>query len=174
MDDDKRKSDTKGHLFTIEILMEGATNGLALEKLLRILNTEGIKDYKVKSGIELGKLIDLNIRESVKQALPQHKNAESKEEPELKKETDAKTKKQTAPATGDQDITSKLIEQLDSFKKNNALIRLTVIKGKGVKLNIPCRILNYDHDTQNVSVYHVDEKTVYLFKLNEIDDFVIG
>jgi hypothetical protein len=43
-----------------------------------------------------------------------------------------------------------------------------------VKLNIPCRVLNYDADTQNVSVYHVDEKKVYLFKLNEIDDFVTG
>jgi hypothetical protein len=174
MDDDKRKNDTKAHLFTIEVLMEATTNGLALENLLRILNTEAVKDYKVKSGMELGKLIDLNIRESLKQALPQRKDIESKKEPELKKETETKSKNQTAPVTGNQDISAKLIEQLDSFKNNNVLIRLTVVKGKGVKLSIPCRILNYDNDTQNVSVYHVDEKTVYLFKLNEIDDFVIG
>jgi hypothetical protein len=168
MEDDKKKSNVKGQLFTIEVLMEAETNGIAVENLLHILNTEAIKDYKVKSGIELGKLIDLNIKESVKQALPHRKDAETKKEAEFK------TKKQAYPAAPQEATSNTLIKQLESFIHNNVLIRLTVVKGKGVKLNIPCRVLNYDADTQNVSVYHVDEKKVYLFKLNEIDDFVTG
>jgi hypothetical protein len=168
MEDDKKKSRVKGQLFTIEVLMEAETNGIALEKLLHILNTEAIKDYKVKNGIELGKLIDLNIKESVKQALPNSKDAETK------KEAETKTKKQVYPTALQEATSNTLIKQIESFKQNNVLIRLTVMKGKGVKLNIPCRVLNYDAETQNVSVYHVDEKKVYLFKLNEIDDFVTG
>jgi hypothetical protein len=167
-EDNKKKSNVKGQLFTIEVLMEAETNGIALEQLLHILNSVAIKDYKVKSGIELGKLIDLNIKESVKQALPHWKDAETK------KEAETKTKKQANPAALQETASNTLIAQLESFIQNNVLIRLTVLKGKGVMLNIPCRVLNYDADKQNVSVYHVDEKKVYLFKLNEIDDFVTG
>jgi hypothetical protein len=150
MEDNKNNSNAKGQLFTIEVLMEAETNGIALEKLLHLLNTEAIKDYKVKSGVELGKLIDLNIKQSVKQALPH--------------------KKQDGTEAVQQGPSNKLIKQLESFKQNNDLIRLAVVKAKGVKLSIPCRVLNYDAETQNVSVYHVDEKKVYLIKLNEIDD----
>jgi hypothetical protein len=162
MEDDKKNSQNKGHLFTIEVLIEAPTNGLAIEKLLHLLNTEVIKDYKVKNGMELGKLIDLNIRESLKQALPQRKDAESKKEAE----PEQKSKKQKDPGP-----VQEIIKQLESFKENNILVRMTVFKGKGATMNIPCRILNYDTDSQNVSVYHVDEKRVYLFKLNEIDEF---
>lgn len=52
------------------------------------------------------------------------------------------------------------------------LIRLSVNKGRGVKLDIPCRLLNYDAGLELLSVYHVDEKQVYTFNLTEIDDIV--
>ena len=48
-----------------------------------------------------------------------------------------------------------------------------VNKGYGVKLNIPCRIINFDVNSQMLTVYHVDEKQVYSFTLNEIDEIVI-
>ncbi|MBD0382697.1 hypothetical protein [Paenibacillus sedimenti] len=137
MSQGKANTNQTGHLFTVEILIEDATNGLALEKLLHLLNTTTIKDYQIIKGIELGKLIELNTN-----------------------------KGNTAPAP------NRIIEQLEVFIANNTLIRLTVIKPKGIKLNLPCRILNYDSSSQNVTVYHVDEKKVYLFKLNEIDDYV--
>jgi hypothetical protein len=173
---DKNQLDPKGHLFTIEVLVEATTNGLALEKLLHLLNTEVIKDYKVKTGMELGKLIDLNINESLKQALPQRKDVDIKKETEVKKESALKKEPENKPkkVLGFEADSLKIIEQLESFKQSNVLVRLTILKGKGIKLNIPCRILNYDSETQNVNVYHVDEKKVYLFKLNEIDDFVAG
>lgn len=63
---------------------------------------------------------------------------------------------------------------IEYFKNNQTLIRLTVIKAKGVKLSIPCRVLNYDPPTQHLTVYHVDEKKVYQLHLSEIDDFKVN
>ncbi len=156
----------RGHLFTVEILIEETTNGLAMERLLNLLNTDKVKDYRIKSGIELGKLIELNVNDAIA-------NSElAKTEPEHKKET---AKKQHPAAQHESKATNKpIIDQLEKFKQENTLIRLIVVKGKGIKLNLPCRILNFDPATENVTVYHVDEKKVYLFKLNEIDDFVAG
>jgi hypothetical protein len=146
MDPQKSKDMMKGHLFTVEILLEDASNGQALEKLLHLLNSSEIKDYKIRKGIELGKLIELNLIENQKKTFPSSKRGEADSQ--------------------------QIIQRLEAFKQNNTLVRLIVMKGKGIKLNIPCRILNYDSDTHNVSVYHVDEKQVYLFNLNEIEDFV--
>ncbi len=58
------------------------------------------------------------------------------------------------------------------FIESGKLIRLNINKGLGVKLSIPCRILNYDSDKRLITAYHVDEKQVYTVGLNEIDDFV--
>jgi hypothetical protein len=159
------KADTSpnGHLFTVEILIEDATNGLAMEKLLHLLNVDTVKDYQIINGIQLGKLIELNTKKVSPPPLqPSKKTAV----------VPPSTVTATAKATTISGASDKIIEQLESFKLNNTLIRLTVIKGQGIKLNLPCRILNFDSSTQNVSVYHVDEKKVYLFKLNEIDDYV--
>lgn len=62
------------------------------------------------------------------------------------------------------------IELLERLKQSGDLVRVHVIQGFGKHLSIPCRILNYDASNSNVSLYHVDEKKVYLFKLNEIED----
>ncbi|NOU88075.1 hypothetical protein GC102_20205 [Paenibacillus sp. LMG 31460] len=159
------KADTSpnGHLFTVEILIEEATNGLAMEKLLHLLNVDTVKDYQIINGIQLGKLIELNTKkESPPPLQPSKKTAA----------VPPSTVTATAKVITNSGASDKIIEQLEGFKLNNTLIRLTVIKGQGIKLNLPCRILNFDSSTQNVSVYHVDEKKVYLFKLNEIDDYV--
>ena len=163
MSQGKANTSPNGHLFTVEILIEDATNGLAMEKLLHLLNVDTVKDYQIINGIQLGKLIELNTKkESTPPLQPSKKTAA----------VPASTVTATAKATANSGASDTIIEQLESFKVNNTLIRLTVIKGQGIKLNLPCRILNYDSSNQNVSVYHVDEKKVYLFKLNEIDDYV--
>jgi hypothetical protein len=59
------------------------------------------------------------------------------------------------------------------YIESNKLIRLNINKGRGVKMSIPCRIINFDTGNQMLTVYHVDEKQVYSVKLNEIDDFVV-
>lgn len=163
MSQGKGNTSPNGHLFTVEILIEDATNGLAMEKLLHLLNVDAVKDYQIINGIQLGKLIELNTKkESTPPLQPSKKTATFP----------PSTVTATAKATANSGASDKIIEQLESFKVNNTLIRLTVLKGQGIKLNLPCRILNYDSSNQNVSVYHVDEKKVYLFKLNEIDDYV--
>jgi hypothetical protein len=161
------KPNHTGHLFTVEILIEEASNGLAMEKLLHLLNaqTQTVKDYQILKGIELGKLIELNTT-TKKSTPPSYTGKKAITSPPPA--TPAPTMKSTAPSGAAEHI----ITQLDGFKANNTLIRLTVIKGQGIKLNLPCRILNYDSSNQNVTVYHVDEKKVYSFRLNEIDDYV--
>ncbi|MGO4107929.1 hypothetical protein [Paenibacillus sp. YAF4_2] len=62
-------------------------------------------------------------------------------------------------------------DSIRAFMKSNKLIRLIVNKGLGIKLSIPCRILNVDEDGNLITVYHVDEKQVYTFRMNEIEDF---
>ncbi|CAH0117789.1 MULTISPECIES: hypothetical protein [unclassified Paenibacillus] len=57
--------------------------------------------------------------------------------------------------------------------QQNRLIRFNINKGLGVKLSVPGRLLDYDPETQIICVYHDDEKQVYTFQLNEIDDLVV-
>ena len=65
-----------------------------------------------------------------------------------------------------------LENRIRTYIESNKLIRISVNKGRGVKLSIPCRALSYDADKQLMTVYHVDEKQVYTVGLNEIDDFL--
>ncbi|TXK80047.1 hypothetical protein [Paenibacillus sp. N3.4] len=161
MSQNKTNTSAGGHLFTVEILIEEATNGLAMEKLLHLLNVDIVKDYRINKGIDLGKLIEVNTTKERDSSIDFNK----KNTTALPASAASVTKQNDAAST-------KIIEQLESYKLHNTLIRLTVIKAKGIKLSLPCRILNYDNSSQHVTVYHVDEKKVYLFKLNEIDDYV--
>lgn len=151
---DRLTAGKKGFLFNVDILIEGYNNGIALEALLSLLNQGKIKDYKINSGVNLGKIIDATIQEQKPSKGP------SAAAPAKAEET----------KNNNQDI----INLIDYFKNNNTLIRLSVLKGKGVKLSLPCRILNFDQSTHNMTVYHVDEKKVYQFNASEIDDFIVG
>lgn len=64
-----------------------------------------------------------------------------------------------------------VITRIKEYIASNRLIRVHVNKGMGVKLSIPCRIINFDEQQHNLTVYHVDEKQVYTFNMFEIDDF---
>jgi len=77
--------------------------------------------------------------------------------------------KAVSPAGQDPDP---LEHRIRDYIESKRLIRINVNKGLGVKLSIPCRVLNYDSATQLITVYHVDEKQVYTVRLTEIDDFV--
>jgi hypothetical protein len=163
-------------LFNVDIMIEEDTNGRALEKLLQLLNSSSVEDYQVKQGIELGKKIEV----ALKQAILKDKGTSSapdaakqpKEAPRTESPGKPQGKAQESGAQAAKDDPHRVIwEQLQQLKESNKLIRLTVVKGKGVKLSIPCRILSTDPSVGNVTVYHVDEKKVYLFKINEIDDF---
>jgi hypothetical protein len=127
-----------------------------------VLNTTDIQDYLIKEGILLGKTIEIALRETI-----------SKKNSPVESASAQSIKKDLKPAIEDEDPHRDIWTQFQLFKKNNSLIRLTIIKSKGIKLNIPCRILNVDPSSGNVSAYHVDEKQVYLFTINEIEDFSV-
>lgn len=70
---DKKLQNTDGnYLFNVDILINARTNPLALQYLLEILNnnSDKVTDFKINSGLELGRSIDTLLR-SAKAALNQ-------------------------------------------------------------------------------------------------------
>lgn len=86
-----------------------------------------------------------------------HIKKEIKKEPAVKKNSES---------TIDEDI----FHLIDQWKHSNALIRLTAVKQKGVRLNIACKILNFEQASGNLTVYDVDAKKVELLHVSEIED----
>jgi hypothetical protein len=142
---EKDKSDKKMFLFHVDVLLEGYNKGMAQEALQALLRSDQVKYVQMESDPEA-----INIESDLQ-----------------------KPKKKETPKPNDA-IYQHIINQIEDFKKNNTLIRLSIVKGKGIKLSVPCRILNYEDASQNVTIYHVDEKKVYQYSLNEIDDLVVG
>ncbi|UVI31838.1 hypothetical protein [Paenibacillus spongiae] len=164
-DDDTGQS---AYLFNVDILVEGSANAVALERLLHLLNNNsGVRDFRVNSGIQLGEIIrELEQRNGSNYAavpIPEHMQGGM---------TAAVTEAASADASSAVSKPS-IAERIRGYIAENRLIRLSVNKGQGVKLNIPCRVIQFDESTQLITVYHVDEKQVYAFNWNEIDDFVV-
>ena len=67
-------------------------------------------------------------------------------------------------------VMASLLEQLAEWRKQNKLIRLKALKGKGKFLNIACKIVNHDLDNGTVTVYDVDRKVVETIRISEIED----
>ncbi|NBD26119.1 hypothetical protein [Paenibacillus glycinis] len=147
----KSEKQSDAHLFNVDLLVESGSAAEALELLLRLLNKAGFADYRIKSGVELGRLIETLEAQAEPRAIPV-------ELPSPRQQAD------TEPAPS-------VTDRIKGFIANNTLIRITVNKGFGIRLSIPCRLINLDESTQILTVYHVDEKQVYTFSLNEIDDF---
>jgi|GEM_PF-5136851 hypothetical protein len=80
--------------------------------------------------------------------------------------------KPDAPA-GSTEAGSAMRDLFQDFIEKQKLVRLTIVKGKGVKFEIPCRIVGLDMPNEQVTVYHVDEKKVYTFRFAEIDDYKV-
>ncbi|WP_172195527.1 hypothetical protein [Saccharibacillus qingshengii] len=169
----KTSQERSGFLFNVDILIEGSTNAETLQALLTLLNTsDKVVDLRINSGIELGKVIEsalasmkTNYVEKSKANLSAAKGFQAK----------AAAAAQTAAAATVAKALSQASSHLtpddirDSISKNR-LVRVVVNKPGGNRLSIPCRILNFDEPAQMISVYHVDEKQVYSFSLNEIDE----
>lgn len=200
---EREKQAKKKFLFNVNIMVEGYSNGIALETLLHFLNQEEFVDYEVKEGIELGKKIRDALGVIAEQStsspvgmdagdsshpavleegaamkinsLRARHNAgqKSQAQSEPSKETVKELPAAAIPGKLSQDvldISVSFMELLHQYKQENTLVRLTILKGKGVKLSIPCRILNYEAAGDSLTVYHVDEKKVYQFRLTEVDD----
>jgi nucleotide-binding universal stress UspA family protein len=182
----KPEPDNRSFLFQLDVLVNADTNGEALEQLIRVLNSGKFADYRIGSGIELGRVIEDALAQQKKSApSPASANAaqdkasvaaavaKAKDAVAKSRETDPSSKGQTTAGKGLSAAASEeMVERIRQFIETNKLIRLNVNKGRGVKLSIPCRVISLDMSTQLLTVYHVDEKQVHSLKLYEIDDFV--
>ncbi|UQZ35857.1 hypothetical protein C2I18_21375 [Paenibacillus sp. PK3_47] len=163
---DKKLQHTDGnYLFNVDILINARTNPLALQYLLEILNnSDKIADFNIKSGLELGRTIDTLLR-SAKLAL----NQESA--PPASFTVPAKQAGKQPDQQPPRDSAPDIFGRIRQYIQNNQLVRLRTNR-PGKQVSMPCRILNFDEAANSISVYHVDEKQVYTFKLNEIDEFM--
>ncbi|WP_340007903.1 hypothetical protein MHH52_08475 [Paenibacillus sp. FSL K6-0276] len=174
---DKKLQHTDGnYLFNVDILINAQTNPLALQYLLEMLNNnDKITDFNINSGLELGRTIDSLLR-SAKLALNQSSAPPTslKLPPKFtKKQLDEPINKQIeVPAQQTViETPADAYGKIRQYIQNNQLVRLRANR-YGKQVSMPCRILNFDEAANSISVYHVDEKQVYSFNLNEIDEFL--
>lgn len=159
-------------LFKVEVLVEAPNNGAALEQLLRALNAGDFADYRIASGIQLGAVIE----QALANAKPQPAAEPKATNPQVAQALARAAR--SAPAAAPKEAAKESVKsdplevRIRQFIQSNRLIRININKGLGVKMNIPCRVINFDAATQMLTVYHVDEKQVYTVRLNEIDDFI--
>ncbi|QMV43666.1 hypothetical protein [Cohnella cholangitidis] len=140
-----RSNQTPGgsYSFHVEINVSASSKGAALVQLRQVLSNADFENYKIIS------------------TLPAESDNVPASAPSAPKKA-AKNPSQPDP----------LETRIRQYIESNKLIRLNVNKGLGVKMSIPCRVINFDPSNQLLTVYHVDEKQVYSVVLNEIDDFV--
>lgn len=153
------------YVYNVQILVEDEHHASALTQLLNKLNKADFVDYKVVSGITLGQEIDARVN-----------NADTKTSIPIPR-TDTKTTAASSPSVSaapkqQNEQYDLSIEVFRQCKNKNKLIRLIVNRGLGIKASIPCRVINIDENDLLITVYHVDEKQVYTFRLNEIEDFI--
>ncbi|MCU6710394.1 hypothetical protein M6D81_16995 [Paenibacillus sp. J5C_2022] len=148
------------YVYQLEVMIEDDSHTAALEQLIRRMNGSGFLDYKITSGIQLGQLIE-ERKSDASSTIPIPIEPQSGEVSQQGDQSHAPAD----PAVHD---------TFHSFRKvmsNNTLIRLIVNRGLGIKMSIPCRIININENEQLLTIYHVDEKQVYTFRMNEIEDF---
>ena len=160
----QKKPDSDGaYLFQVDVMLHASSNGAALEQLLRVLNSGIFTDYRIGSGIQLGSAIEQALARTTQTVpIPIKEHAKSPGKEPVNAKPHAKESGKANP----------LEIRIRHFIQSNQLIRLNINKGRGVKMSLPCRVVNYDPSNQMLTVYHVDEKQVYTVFLNEIDDFI--
>ncbi|GAA3402059.1 hypothetical protein ACFFNY_35345 [Paenibacillus hodogayensis] len=192
MEPRKPAFERKKHLFRLEIMIEESTHTLALASLLQALNHPKVDDFRILDGMQFGKAIEQIVQTSKPQpfAIPQNQTVPAKngldtrQQQPSRKENGDSSRKQGSFVSPDQRQSpppspvnaeggTLNLQNLLHLQESGTLVRITAVKEKGVKLSIPCRILNFDSSAQQLTIYHVDEKKVYSFNLNEIEDIVL-
>lgn len=172
MTNKQQTNDDTEFLFNVDLMITGKNNAVALQKLLDILNNQQeLADFRVVNGIKLGVQIEQAIQAAGQQQTAVHIPASMKSKPSPASPPSTTTPNETpAPKDTSSSQEDDMGSWLSMYIESSQLIRVTINR-RGERMSIPCRILKYDNDDQTISVYHVDEKQVYTFKLNEIDDF---
>ncbi len=172
MTNKQQTNDDTEFLFNVDLMITGKNNAVALQKLLDILNNQQeLADFRVVNGIKLGVQIEQAIQAAGQQQTAVHIPASMKSKPSPASPPPTTTPNEIpAPKETSSSQEDDMGSWLSMYIESSQLIRVTINR-RGERMSIPCRILKYDNDDQTISVYHVDEKQVYTFKLNEIDDF---
>ncbi|WP_434752023.1 hypothetical protein [Paenibacillus amylolyticus] len=190
--------DDVGYLFNVDILIKSRSNALAMQSLIEFINKEEqIADFRIHSGIELGKMIEAMLQAETNSPDSDQTNLESPQVPieqlnssksdqtvhsvlseshqeSVTKETVTKADKKKPSADTSHVADSNSFDAwIESLIKENRLTRIVVNNKHGKHQSIPCRILNFDRDNNVITIYHVDEKQVYTFRTNEIDEFLL-
>ncbi|MBU5355748.1 hypothetical protein KQI74_26185 [Paenibacillus barcinonensis] len=173
--------DDIGFLFNVDILIKSRSNALALQSLMEFINKqEQIADFRIHSGIELGNIIEAMLQQNKTNATePIQMDLQQQEQqpklPDGQQTSNKSDKTDSVPASDSSHVadTNSFEAWIQSLIKENRLTRIVVNNKNGKHQSIPCRILNFDRDNNVVSIYHVDEKQVYTFRTNEIDEFLL-
>ena len=148
--------------YTLEIRVEGRSGGEALEKIVRLLNTKDILGYNILHAKEESSDIVTPLFEIRKRL---------RAERSRQKAADPNKPAASPPAS---DGAQRLDFVIADYIRRGTLVRMSILKPNGKKMDMPCRLLHFDEDLGHVSVYHVDEKKVYTFGLNEIEDLIVS
>ncbi len=175
MTNKQQTNDDTEFLFNVDLMITGKNNAVALQKLLDILNNQHeLADFRVVNGIRLGARIEQSIKAAGKLQSAVHIPASIKNNSSQTSQPTATVTLSDTTAANDsssqQSSDDDMGSWLSMYIASSQLVRVTINR-RGERMSIPCRILKYDNEDQTISVYHVDEKQVYTFKLNEIDDF---
>lgn len=157
-------------VYHVEILIEDEHHTAALAQLINKLNDAALADYKIISGIQLGNEIDARKSSAASTSPVSVRNDTPKQPVDNAPAPSSAPLKSSAQANDN--ALSKGIEIFRDYKTRNKLIRLIVNRGLGIKVSIPCRVINIEEQEMIITVYHVDEKQVYTFRLTEIEDFI--
>ncbi|MFD1773212.1 hypothetical protein [Paenibacillus rhizophilus] len=168
--DKKTLSEDDHYLFNVDILINARTHPLALQYLLELMNgSQVVGDFKINSELPLGKKIDSLLNPP--KTLSKHESALLKKLSGYKSSMPASSSKAASPPPATIASPADAFGQIRAFIRDNRLVRLRANR-QGKQMSLPCRILNFDEETGTINVYHVDEKQVYTFRLNEIDEFL--
>ncbi|MHA0857802.1 hypothetical protein [Paenibacillus sp. CMAA1364] len=172
-----------GFLFSVDILIKNQSNAKALQLLIEMMNqSDDVLDFRVKSGIKLGGIIDtlLELKKKPHSTQSNISNSTASKYKKIGNSEKASTVIRKVEPIIQQPIVNPTDSKLNNIEdpkiwiraciKDNRLVHLTANR-LGKVMTLPCRILNLDEEKQFINVYHVDEKQVYSFNLNEIDSF---
>ncbi|QJC53146.1 hypothetical protein HGI30_17245 [Paenibacillus albicereus] len=146
--------------FQTDLVIEASTREAAEALLRERLDAAGVSRYRIGKG----SLIGFTVLPDTDAPAPSESSASG---PAAPAEVPASA---SAAADGLRDLALDLIRRC---VQDSRLVRLSINRGKGVRLSVPCRILRLDEQDSLLTVYHVDEKQVYTFGIGEIDDFLL-
>lgn len=155
------KEHPSAHSFQIDVTVEKMSLEQALEYLTGLLNGAGLMNFKITPISSEGDIAQI---ETLRSPSPESDVPLSK---------DLQEGNNLIGQLASRDNADEIASQIQAYIANRKLVRVVVNKGRGVQESMPCRLINYREQEQMLTVYHVDESSVYTFHLSEIDDFLI-